>query len=74
MGSADWMPRNLDRRVEIMFPVENETLKEQVIRILEIELEDNESPHPPAGRNLRKEDKRGKVLVNSRNSSAGRPL
>lgn len=38
MGSADWMPRNLDRRVEIMFPVENETLKEQVIRILEIEL------------------------------------
>ena len=23
MGSADWMPRNLDKRVEIMFPVED---------------------------------------------------
>ena len=27
MGSADWMPRNLDRRVEILFPVEDEALR-----------------------------------------------
>ena len=40
MGSADWMPRNLDRRVEILFPVEDEILKEKVIHILELELED----------------------------------
>ena len=45
MGSADWMPRNLDRRVEIMFPVENQKLKEQVIRILKVELEDNVKAH-----------------------------
>ncbi len=41
MGSADWMPRNLDKRVEILFPVEDETLKEEVINILDIQLRDN---------------------------------
>lgn len=41
MGSADWMPRNLDKRVEIMFPVEDETLKQEVIDILKIQLADN---------------------------------
>ena len=40
MGSADWMPRNLDRRVEILFPVENEHLKQEVIHVLEIQLRD----------------------------------
>lgn len=66
MGSADWMPRNLDRRVEIMFPVEDEGLKEKVIHILEVELEDNVKAHilQPDG-TYEKEDKRGKVLVNS---------
>ena len=66
MGSADWMPRNLDRRVEILFPVEDENLKAQVIHILEVELEDNVKAHilQPDG-TYEKEDKRGKVLVNS---------
>ena len=40
MGSADWMPRNLDRRVEIMFPVEDEVLKSQVKHILDVQLGD----------------------------------
>ncbi len=66
MGSADWMPRNLDRRVEIMFPVEDEVLKEKVIHILEVELSDNVKAHilQPDG-TYEKVDKRGKVLVNS---------
>ncbi|MBQ1801580.1 RNA degradosome polyphosphate kinase [Lachnobacterium bovis] len=41
LGSADWMPRNLDRRVEIVFPVIDSKLKERVKHILDIELEDN---------------------------------
>ncbi len=40
MGSADWMPRNLDKRVEILFPVDDPALKEQVMHILEVQLAD----------------------------------
>lgn len=64
MGSADWMPRNLDKRVEIMFPVEDPELKEQVIHILKVQLEDNVKAHvlQPDG-TYEKIDKRGKALV-----------
>jgi len=41
MASADWMPRNLDKRVEIMFPIEDPSLKKQAMEILEIQLADN---------------------------------
>ena len=41
MGSADWMPRNLDRRVEIIFPVEDGVLKSKVKHILDVQLADN---------------------------------
>ncbi|MBO6111501.1 MAG: RNA degradosome polyphosphate kinase [Lachnospiraceae bacterium] len=40
-GSADWMPRNLERRVEIIFPVEKEELKQELLFILETQLNDN---------------------------------
>ncbi len=39
-GSADWMPRNLERRVEILFPIEEEDLKERVYNILDVMLRD----------------------------------
>lgn len=45
MGSADWMPRNLDKRVEITFPVEDEDLKKRVIDILNIQLADTLKAH-----------------------------
>ena len=66
MGSADWMPRNLDKRVEIVFPVEDEKLKEEVKHILEIQLEDNVKAHilQPDG-TYEKVDRRGKMRLSS---------
>ena len=65
-ASADWMPRNLDRRVEIMFPLEDEAIRERAISILDIELEDTLKAHimKPDG-TYEKVDKRGKDLINS---------
>lgn len=43
MGSADLMPRNLNRRVELIFPVEDEKLKERSQKILDFILRDNKN-------------------------------
>lgn len=61
MGSADWMPRNLDKRVEITFPVEDEDLKKKVIEIINIQLSDTLKAHilQPDG-TYEKQDLRGR--------------
>ena len=61
MGSADWMPRNLDKRVEITFPVEDEDLKKKVMEILHIQLADTLKAHimQPDG-TYEKQDLRGR--------------
>ena len=41
IGSADLMPRNLDRRVEALVPVEDSQLKERLQQILDVNLEDD---------------------------------
>ena len=66
MGSADWMPRNLDRRVEILFPVLREELKDRIRKYMELELEDNLKAHvlQPDG-TYEKPDRRGKLPVGS---------
>jgi len=40
LASADWMPRNLDRRVEIAFPVLDPGLRAQIAAILDVQLGD----------------------------------
>ncbi|MBE5802400.1 MAG: polyphosphate kinase 1 [Clostridiales bacterium] len=41
LSSADWMPRNLYRRVELMFPVKDESCKRAVENVLRLQLGDN---------------------------------
>ncbi|MCD7817721.1 MAG: polyphosphate kinase 1, partial [Lachnospiraceae bacterium] len=64
MSSADWMPRNLDKRVEILFPVEDPKIQEQVRHILQVQLDDNVKAQVlRADGTYDKIDKRGKELL-----------
>ena len=68
-GSADWMPRNLERRVEILFPVENEQLKEKLKHILDGQLKDTEKAHVLNEKGIyEKVDRRGKAIFNSQDA------
>ncbi|NPA37556.1 MAG: polyphosphate kinase 1 [Chlorobi bacterium] len=41
LSSADWMNRNINRRIEIAFEMENPELKQELLDILELQLKDN---------------------------------
>ena len=41
MSSADWMPRNLDRRIEVLFPVPQASLRAVLRRILDLHFQDD---------------------------------
>jgi len=51
-SSADWMPRNLERRVEILFPIEDEKLRAKIWDILDLELKDTEKAHVMNGKGI----------------------
>lgn len=61
LSSADWMPRNLDRRVELMFPIEDPLLWQRVMQVIEVQLADTERTRlmQPDGSYVRV-DRRGK--------------
>ena len=69
MGSADWMPRNLDRRVEILFPILDEELRHKAMHILQVQLEDNLKAHIllPDG-TYQKIDRRGKASLGAQDT------
>jgi polyphosphate kinase len=52
LASADWMHRNLSRRVEVAFPVRDPTLRAQVLDGLRLQLEDTRKARVLDGRGL----------------------
>ena len=70
-GSADWMPRNLERRVEILFPIEEDALKEKAYHILDGELRDTlKASVMLADGTYEKVDRRGKESYSSQDAFA----
>lgn len=66
MGSADWMPRNLDRRVELVFPIDDEDLKERAFSIVNLMLSDTVNARVQLPDTTYTHiDKRGKQVVRS---------
>lgn len=66
MGSADWMPRNLDRRVELVFPVEDEDIKARVNEIVKLSFKDTVNARKQlSDTSYHLVDKRGKKKLNS---------
>jgi polyphosphate kinase len=66
MGSADWMPRNLDKRVEIVFPLYDKKTMEAARHILSVQLQDTVKARilTPDG-HYERVDKRGKDLIDA---------
>ena len=63
ISSADWMPRNLNERVELTLPVGDAGHKERIKDILDLQLRDNQKAHIMRSDGVyRKSDKRSKAV------------
>lgn len=66
IGSADWMPRNLDRRIELVTPVYDEDCRHRIFEILSLELQDTERARIElASGAYKRVDRRGKEVLDS---------
>lgn len=66
LASADWMPRNLKRRVELLFPIEDADCRARVLEILDVELRDTMRAHYLSeDGSYHKPDLRGKIKLDS---------
>jgi polyphosphate kinase len=66
-SSADWMPRNLDRRVELLFPITDPNSVERVMSILDVGFRDTSNAHllKPDGSYARRTPARGQPPIRS---------
>lgn len=66
LSSADWMPRNLNRRVELLFPIEDHRIKERIKEDLSIILADIvKAKIKDSNCVYHRIDRRGKVVINA---------
>lgn len=66
LSSADWMKRNLDRRVELLFPIEDQLAREKVMKVLDLALQDTAKARVLNAEGIyTRIDKRGKAIINS---------
>ncbi len=67
IASADWMPRNLERRIELMSPILDPEIAERLYEILQIQLKDNVKARElkSDGNYVKRHPKPGKPPINS---------
>lgn len=66
LASADWMQRNLNRRIEILFPIEDEEAKKKILHIIDTAWNDTIKTRTlDNSGNYNRIDKRGKIHLNS---------
>lgn len=71
LSSADWMPRNLNRRVELFFPIEDERIKARILEILKTIMKDTvKAKVKNRDGEYVKIDRRGKKVINSQDHFA----
>ncbi len=60
------MPRNLNRRVELLFPIDSEEIKEQIMFLIDLQIKDVVKGRIKDNKcRYQKIDRRGKAIINS---------
>ncbi len=67
LASADWMTRNLDRRVEVAFPILDPRIAATIRHIIDLQLSDNTKARilDPENQNRYREDRKGEARIRS---------